>query len=179
MRCAQCGFESTSGAAFCSRCGSRMMQPRPAMVREFAVTRLFPSWWRFSGSIFLALVLLGLAVQIFFTKPSMWRGAPAFVVASGAVFGLAWIARRSLSWALTSGRLIERRGLVSTRRLEMELADIRSVEVNRTLLQKLTGIGTVTVASAASADFAIRLEDIGEPDRIAEAIRQARLKRMQ
>ena len=40
------------------------------------------------------------------------------------------------------------------------------------------GLGDVTIASAASADYAIRLNDIYDPDLAAETIRKARLKRM-
>jgi len=59
-----------------------------------------------------------------------------------------------------------------------ELADIRSVEVDRNFFQKMFSLGDVVVASAASTDFLIRLEAIPEPESIAETIRQARLKRL-
>jgi len=100
------------------------------------------------------------------------------MTSGAALFGLIAIARRGLSWSLTSERLIERRGILASRRREIELADIRSVEVDRRVLQRLTGLGNVTVASAASADFLVRLEDIPNPDAIAEQLRQARLKRL-
>jgi hypothetical protein len=60
----------------------------------------------------------------------------------------------------------------------MELADVRSIEVARYLRQRLLGIGNVTIASAASADFVIRLLDVPDPERVAELLRQARLKRL-
>jgi uncharacterized membrane protein YdbT with pleckstrin-like domain len=88
------------------------------------------------------------------------------------------IRARSLSWSLTSDRLIEKRGIVASRRREMELADIRSVEVDKRVFQRMFGLGNVTIASAASADYAIRLNDITDPDNAAETIRKARLKRM-
>jgi len=46
------------------------------------------------------------------------------------------------------------------------------------VLQRLFGLGDVTVASAASAEFLIRLENIPDPERVAEMLRQARLKRL-
>ncbi len=85
---------------------------------------------------------------------------------------------RTINWSLTSDRLIEKRGLVASRRREMELADIRSVEVAKRVFQRMFGLGDVTIASAASADYAIRLNDISDPDHAAETIRKARLKRM-
>jgi membrane protein YdbS with pleckstrin-like domain len=60
----------------------------------------------------------------------------------------------------------------------MELSDVRSIEVDRSLMQRMLGLGNVTIASAASADFVIRLHDIPDPERVAEILRQARLKRL-
>ena len=66
---------------------------------------------------------------------------------------LVWIVTmiraRTVNWSLTSDRLIEKRGLVASRRREMELADIRSVEVSKRVFQRLIGLGDVTIASAA------------------------------
>jgi uncharacterized membrane protein YdbT with pleckstrin-like domain len=178
MRCPQCGTEAAIGAAFCSRCGTRLMMPRPETRREFALARVAPSWWRFAGSFSTAIVLAALAVAVLYGSRRGWPLAAALIALSWIVIGLAVMARHSINWSLTSERLIERRGILSQRRREVELADIRSVEVDRRLLQRLIGIGNVVVSSAASADFTIRLEDVADPERIAETLRKARLKRL-
>src|SRR5712692_10621608 len=74
--------------------------------------------------------------------------------------------------------LIERRDLFASSRKEMELVDVRSIEVSRSLLQRLLGLGTVAVASAASAEFLIIMSDIRDPQHVADTVRQARLKRL-
>ncbi len=88
------------------------------------------------------------------------------------------LSRRSTSWSITSERLIERRGFLSQTRREVELADIRSVEVSRTFSQRMIGIGSVMVSSAASADFLIRMQNVSDPEGIAETVRRARLRRL-
>ncbi len=95
---------------------------------------MYPSWWRFVGSLVFAAVMVILGLYV----------------------------------------LAARREFAN----EIELADIRSVEVDQRFIQRLLGLGNITVASAASADFLIRLEDISNPDAIAEQLRQARLKRL-
>jgi hypothetical protein len=42
----------------------------------------------------------------------------------------------------------------------------------------MLGLGNVAIASAASADFMVRMTDIPDPERVAEILRQARLKRL-
>jgi hypothetical protein len=57
MRCSHCGFESAANVAFCSRCGTRIMMPRPETRHEYALTRILPSWWHFMGSLILIAIL--------------------------------------------------------------------------------------------------------------------------
>jgi len=178
MRCLQCGFEAIANAAFCSRCGARIMTPHPETKHEYALTRILPSWWHFArGLMVVAAIFAAGLYQI--TAPQANRQLGLLMVAmAAAIMGLVHLARRYTSWSLTSDRLIERRGLLSSRRREMELADVRSIEVNRSLMQRIMGLGNVGIASAASADFMIRMLDIPDPERVAEILRQARLKRL-
>ena len=178
MRCPQCGFDAVAGAAFCSRCGARLMMPRPESRHEYALIRIMPSWWHFAGSFVLAAVLAAIAIATVFSGRAARPVALTLMALSMLIVALTAAARRSTNWSVTSERLIQRHGFLSQRRLEIELADIRSVEVNRRFVQRLLGTGTVLVSSAASADFLIRLEDVPDPDGIAETIRQARLKRL-
>lgn len=176
MRCVQCGAEVAQGAAFCSRCGTRLQAPKPATVREYALSRILPSWWHFAREIVMVIVMGGFGVAII----ARGNGRIGFLllVGSMAVFGLIVMARRNTSWSLTSDRLIERSGLLASRRREMELADVRSIEVTRSLRQRLFGLGNVMIASAASAEFLIRLSNVPDPEQVAEMLRQARLKRL-
>ena len=100
------------------------------------------------------------------------------MLGSIALVVLAGLARRGTTWSLTSDRLIERRDVFTSSRQEMELIDVRSIEVSRSLLQRRLGLGTVTVVSAASAEFLIIMSDIRDPQHIADTVRQARLKRL-
>jgi len=166
------------GAAFCSRCGTRLSAPRPAAQREFALLRVWPSWWEFARPIIMALLVIGAGVFLLFTRRQAWSAVPILWMVGILILILTAIARRRLSWSVTSERLIERRGMLASRERHMELADIRSVEIDRRAWQKLFGLGDVIVASAASAEFSIRLNGVPDPLAIAEKIRQARLKRL-
>lgn len=177
MRCPQCGFDAVADAAFCSRCGARLFMPRPEARREYALSRILQSWWRFAGALIVTLVLLAFGIRDLYPWGSRQRALLLFAIAL-VLLARAALTRSTTSWSLTSERLIERRGILATRRRELELADIRSVEVDRRFLQRLIGLGNVVVASAASTDFMIRLEWISDPEAVADTVRQARLKRL-
>lgn len=184
MRCPQCGFDTQQGATFCSRCGARLFAPRPAAVREFALDTFRPSLWYYANSFVSAGVVIVIGAYVLAVSmekastENLWPIGFAIIGAGVLIFIVSIIRTRSITWRLTSDRLIEQRGILARSRREMELADIRSVEVNQRVMQRALGLGDVTIASAASADFAIRMNDIGNPEGAAEVIRRARLKRL-
>jgi uncharacterized membrane protein YdbT with pleckstrin-like domain len=155
-----------------------LFAPKPAAVREYALALFRPSLWYYANVFVVGGILIAVGGRLLYVKPDIWQAGFAVIGAGVLMFIVGIIQARLVSWSLTSDRLIERRGFIASRRREMELADIRSVEVSRRVVQRLIGLGDVTIASAASADYAIRLHDIGDPDNAAETIRKARLKRL-
>ncbi len=178
MRCPQCGNDTEQGAAFCSRCGTRMFAPKPAAVREYALALFRPSLWYYANGFLVAGIFIAFGGRLLYVKFQPPQVGFALIGLGILIIIVTMIRARTVSWSLTSDRLIEKRGLVASRRREMELADIRSVEVTKRVMQRMIGLGDVTIASAASADYAIRLHDIFDPDNVAETIRKARLKRL-
>jgi len=178
MRCPQCGFDAAAGAAFCARCGARIFTPKPEDRREYALTRILPSWWHFAGPIAFAAIILILALGAAVAPKGDARIGVVGLALAGLLIARVSLLRRNTSWSLTSDRVIERHGFIATRRREMELADVRSIEVERSAMQRMLGLGDVKVASAASGDFMIKMFDIPDPERMAEILRKARLKRL-
>lgn len=154
------------------------MMPHPETRHEYALTRILPSWWHFARELFIVFAIAAVGVYNVVAPHANARIGLLLIAASAAMIGLTSLSRHYTSWSLTSDRLIERRGLLASHRREMELADVRSIEVDRSVMQRMLGLGTVTIASAASTDFMIRLYDIPDPERVAEILRQARLKRL-
>ncbi|HSR56598.1 MAG TPA: PH domain-containing protein [Candidatus Binataceae bacterium] len=178
MRCPQCGTESHPQAAFCARCGARLLEPKPAAVREYSIAQVRRSYWYYLGQIILGVILTGVGASLIYEGPQSARVGLAVIVIGIVTWAIIPLAQRTVSWRITSDRLIEQRGLLATTRREVELQDIRSIEVSRRLLQRLIGLGDVVIASAASADYMIRMSDVYDPDGIAETVRKARLKRL-
>ncbi len=159
-----------------------MFAPKPAAVREYMLAKIRPSMWRYAnrmvvGGVIIAggALVLGKTLE---NQPNLWP--VGFVLMGVGVLSIvnAMIARRRQSWTVTSDRIVEQHGIIATSRREMELADIRSVEVSKRVMQRMLNLGDVTIASAASADFAIHLRDINDPDGVADTVRKARLKRL-
>jgi membrane protein YdbS with pleckstrin-like domain len=136
------------------------------------------SWWHFAREFVMAFAMC--AGGLFLLGESLGHRLLGSLLVLGSIIlvGLAVCACRGIRWSLTSDRLIECRRLLASSRQEMELIDVRSIEVNRSPAQRLLGLGTVAVASAASVEFLIMMSDIRNPQQVANMVRQARLKRL-
>ena len=178
MRCPQCGFDPAPGAMFCSRCGTRLFAPKPAAIREFVLLKVRPSLWYCANFFIVGLLVTAFGGRTLYVQYNLWHIAFALMALGVVIFVSGLVVNRSVDWSVTSDRIIERRGVLATNRREMELADIRSVEVSQRLLQRMLGLGDVTIASAASADAIVRLNHVAKPGQVAETVRQARLKRL-
>ncbi len=103
--------------------------------------------------------------------------AVALLIAIASV-AHALLSRATTHWTLTSDRLIAREGIFARRNRQLELADIRAIEVEQSFTQRILGLGDIAVSSAASADYLIRLRDVNAPESLADTLRQARLRRI-
>src|SRR5208337_637006 len=113
MRCPQCGNDTQQGAAFCSRCGARMYAPKPASVREYALAQFRPSLWYFANGFIVGGVLIAVGGRLLSGKLQQVQ-VPVQVgfaiVGLGALTIIVTMIRaRTVSWSLTSDRLIEKR----------------------------------------------------------------------
>lgn len=178
MRCSQCGFDALPQAAFCSRCGARLAHPKPESVREYSLTLVRRSYWHYTPGFILGGVLVILGVSLVFRAAASTLPGFILLLCGLVVWGAIPVAHRAVAWRITSDRLIEKRGLLSTIRREVELSDIRSIEVSRRLGQRIIGLGDVLVASSASTDYLIRMVDVYDPEAVADTVRKARLKRL-
>jgi hypothetical protein len=136
------------------------------------------SWWHFVREFIFAAAMLAGGFFLLSTAKGFAVYGALLTLGGLALIGLSIFVRNRISWSLTSDRLIENHDLFTKAKREMELTDIRSIDVSRSVRQRLCSVGTVAVVSGATAQFMILMTDIRNPEEVAHIIRQARLKRL-
>ncbi|MGD0057825.1 MAG: PH domain-containing protein [Verrucomicrobiia bacterium] len=144
--CPECGKQVSTAAGACPSCGfpvaSQVAQPQ--VVPDKLLAEVRPSWWHF----FWYLVFCWLIVPLI----------------------IAWCRRRSVVLRIYPGRITLERGLLSKSYRELIVRDIRSVEIDQSLLARLVGIGDLTISSAARVDADEEIEGIPNPKAVRDLI---------
>ena len=96
-----------------------MFAPKPAAVREYALALYRPSLWYYANGFLVAGIFIALGGRLLYVKPQPpWPPLLGFVpIGLGILIIIVTLIRaRTVNWSLTSDRLIEKRGLIASRR---------------------------------------------------------------
>lgn len=145
-------------------------------MTERVQLELRPSHLAFLGTWVLAAVLVVLAAAIFQSQLPLssalgWlTSAVALVLTVRALLIVAVGAR----WTMTHTTLMQRLGILSRNTSEVELVDVRNVQVRQSLIDRILGLGSVLVSTAGQSGIEITIAGIRDPHGIADRIRAER-----
>ena len=132
-----------------------------------------PSWWNFWLPMATGDLLIALAALLWWTERPRYA---LWALAAAAPFYLAGLLRRAgVSYAVTTQRVRATTGLISKRVDEVELPDIRNITLTQSVPERLVGIGTVTVSTAADG-VEVVLRGICGAEAVKETIRAMRIQ---
>lgn len=83
-----------------------------------------------------------------------------------------WLVRRSTHYVVTSQRLRITTGVLTTETEDVELRRVRDTTVQRTLYQRMTGLGDVRLTSADATAPRVTLRAVRDPLALQETLRQ-------
>ena len=149
MNCPECGKQVSTDAQACPACGypiaeklaqtqaaSATGSPLPA-AQTHVLAEIRPSWWGYFWYVFF-----------------FWLIIPPII---------AYFRRASTVLRIYPQRVTLERGLMSKSYQDINPKDIRSIDIEQSVFQRLVGIGTLTLSTAATVDAAEELRSI--PDR--------------
>lgn len=85
-----------------------------------------------------------------------------------------WIKNYDTRLTLTDSLVIFERGILNTKTTEVRMVDIRSVEIDRTFIERILGTGTIRISSAASDGYEIEITAMPNPRKIRRTIDERR-----
>lgn len=139
------------------------------------VIELRPAWRTYwAGLLTAVLAALAALAVLFFDEamPRLLAEAGASVLAAIAmVVGIYTVAKRySWKYSVTPDRLWRHEGLIARNQQSVRLRDLRSVELDQSLSQRLFRVGDLAFYSAGSAEAEVRFHAIHDPVAIRDRI---------
>jgi len=118
-------------------------------------------------------------VTLIKTHPQMFRNNPVafilFVILIPVGFGalvllIWWLTTINTTLTVTTRRTILRRGILSKHTREVRHSDVRFLEVDQGLFQRIFGVGNISVSSAGQGTIEITAKGILNPNKIKQTI---------
>jgi len=132
------------------------------VVRRHAIALLLPV-----GALVFAVGACGAA---FLAPQRGWRFVGAAALAVAAIWALwEYVTWRADLWAVTTQRVIDESGVLTTRMVDSPLETINNVACQQSLFGRMLGFGRVEVHTAADR-AAIEIGGIADPEGLRDAI---------
>ncbi|OKP97496.1 PH domain-containing protein [Paenibacillus sp. P46E] len=147
--CTSCGAEYKQGAKFCGECGASTEGDSSAPIRR-------PSAGAAPGS--------GSGPEI-----ELWQGKPAGI--SDRLKGI--IRLNTTTYTITSQRIMVKTGLIGKDVEEIELLRVNDFSVDQSIMQRILGIGILTVYSDDASSPQLILRRIRHPQTVKDVLRKA------
>lgn len=151
INCPECGKQVSTAAKACPACGFPVAEKvgqsdaPPAKANESRLlAEVRPSWWNY-----------------------FWHWVFFFLIVPPLV---AWYRRASIVIRVFSGRITIERGVFSKCYQDYLPRDIRSIDIDQSLLARMANIGDITISTAATTEASEKIEGIPDPNGIRELI---------
>jgi hypothetical protein len=152
--CPDCGKPVSNAAHACPNCGypiAEKLAQQPGAVAPNAqpepqvpLAEIRPSWWGYFWHVFF-----------------FWLIVPPII---------AYFRRASTVLRIFPERITLTRGLLSKCYRDYNPRDIRSIDIDQSFLQRIVGVGNLTISTAATAEGAEQIKAIPDPKGVRDLI---------
>ena len=154
INCPECDKQDSTAAHACPSCGFPVAEKLKAQSSSTTLgaanhpsellLEVRPSWWNYFWHLFF-----------------FWLIVPVIV---------AWWKRAATVLRVYPNRVTLERGLFSKCYQDFLPRDIRSIDVDQSFIARMSGIGDITISTAAAVEGAERIEGVPDPRGIRELI---------
>jgi len=119
------------------------------------------------------------------SHPAMFRSHPfgfiltlllCVVVVGLAILLIWWLRTLGTTLTVTNKKTVLRKGLLARQISEVFHRDVRNIQVNQTMVQRLFGVGSVGISSAGQSGIEIVAEGVPNPMEVKRIVERYRLE---
>ena len=122
-----------------------------------------PSWLYYYW-----LYIIGIALFFILTKAGNSAAGIIFLLTA---FLVAAMLRYRYKFTITDEWIIMRVGLIARNTNEMQMSHIRAINIRQGIIERILGIGTIEISSAAGEGVEVKFTGIRDPHGVKERVR--------
>ena len=81
-----------------------------------------------------------------------------------------WLNTKAATLTVTNKRSIQRTGLIAKKTTEVLHRDVRNIEINQSVFQRMFGVGSIGIASAGQSGIEVQFAGVRDPDGVKAVI---------
>ena len=101
-------------------------------------------------------------------------GITVVLISSLVFVGLPYLRVLASAYRVTTERVTQHAGLIARNMSEVEVGDIRNVQIMQGAIERLLGVGSVGVSTSGQSGFEITFSGVINPEAVADLVRDAR-----
>lgn len=103
--------------------------------------------------------------------PLLWMSILLTLLGGGWMF-VWWLQTIYVTLTITTVRSMLNRGLISRQTSEVRHTDVRNIQVDQNIWERIVGVGDIAISSAGQDDLEIDVDGLPHPNRVADRIRE-------
>ena len=147
--CTHCGAANSADANYCEKCGKPLRSEKTILPTQSSSPKI--------------------THQDDHAEQTLWEGRPSDLgdqIRTGLLMN-------NVRYKITSQRLIITTGLMNKKTEEIELVRIKDISMEKTMMDRMMGVGTITVVSTDPTTPEVLLEDVKEVEMVKDLLRDA------
>jgi uncharacterized membrane protein YdbT with pleckstrin-like domain len=166
-KCPFCAEEIQDAAIVCKHCGRELAETQAGDASPLLVAH--PSLWTQYRTILIVPLAIAITILGRVYLPD-FHYVYYVLIAIPIVLLFVWMNSKTATYTVTSRSVIVKKGLASTDNMNIDIKDIRSINVHQSVIGKIFNIGDIQIGTSGTSGVEINITGVSKPNGIKDLI---------